>query len=254
MRALIGVTLVFALATTFGASAADWYTGVPTDGPVAPPAPSVAIDVAVDGTSQRALSGAMIGTIAAFSTLDKSGLRFRVSGLGGRYDYNSSATATAAAVGRVNGTLVNGAVMMGYEWVMKNMTIAAFGGAEIVNNSISPNDPNNTVKGTRGGFRVGVDFYLLPTDRTMVSGVAYYSTNNSAYYGRLKFGMAFAERVYVGPEVVALGDNFFQQFRVGGHLSGLQFGAIQMGVSAGFLADRVRGAGVYGILESRVTF
>ena len=82
----------------------------------------------------------------------------------------------------------------------------------------------------------------------------YYSTNNSAYYGRLKFGMAFAERVYVGPEVVALGDNFFQQFRVGGHLSGLQFGAIQMGVSAGFLADRVRGAGVYGILESRVTF
>lgn len=253
MRRAVGFSVILAMALTFEARAADWYTGVPTDGPAPPPAPSVAIDVAVDATSLPGFSGAVIGTIAPYSTLEKSGLRLRLAGLGGVYKYERAASATLPRAD-IEGTLADGAVMVGYEWVMKKATIAAFAGGEIVNNSISPDDPNNTVKGTNGGLRIGVDAYILPTDTTMISGVAYYSTNNSAYYGRLKFGMAFADHLYVGPEVVALGDNFFRQFRVGGHVSGLQFGAIQMGASVGFVTDKVRGAGLYGILESRVTF
>ena len=248
MRAWIGFTLAFAMATTLEARAADWYTGVPTDGPEKPTRPTVAIDMAIDGTSQSALSGALIATIAPFAPLDESGFRFRASGLGGKYSY------TSTTVGQVNGTLAEGSALLGYEWVSKKVDVAVYGGADIMDTSISPNDPNNTVKGMHAGFKIGADMYATPTDTTMVSGVLYYSTNHNAYYGRLKFGMAFADHVYVGPEVLALGDSFFQQFRVGAHVSGFKLGDVQFGVSGGYLHDKVRGSGAYGILESRVTF
>jgi len=250
MRALLGVLFALMLTAGFEARAADWYTGVPTDAPPRPASPSVAIDFAVDGTSQRAVSGALIGTIAPFTPLDRTGLRIRLAGVGGVYNYLSS----TPGLGRVHGSLEDGSFMVGYEWVTKKATIALFGGLEVMNSSLSPNDPANTVKGLRGGFKMGVDFYVTPTDFTMVSGVAYYSTNHNAYYGRLKFGMAIADQLYIGPEVLALGDDFYQQWRIGGHVSGIRFGALQMGVSGGFLNDRVRGAGMYGIFESRLTF
>jgi hypothetical protein len=249
-RVSLCMALTLALAVVWSkAEAADWYTGQPNDGPVSK-APSVAIDVAIDGTSQRALAAAMIGTIAPFAPLDTSGMRIRIAGLGGTYNYISS----APGLGRVYGTLADGSFMAGYEWVMKKATVAIFGGPEISANRLSEYDPSNSVKGTRFGFRMGVDFYVQPTDATMLSGVAYYSTNNDAYYGRLKFGFAFAEHLYIGPEIIALGDNYFQQWRFGGHLSGLQLGLLQLGFSGGFLNDRVRGAGMYGILETRFTF
>jgi hypothetical protein len=247
-RAIYGVALALT-AVCSNAQAADWYTGLPEDGPVSA-SPRAAIDIAIDGTSQRALAGAMIGTIAPFAPLDRSGMRIRIAGLGGTYSYISS----APGVGRVYGTLADGSFMAGYEWVMKRATVAIYGGPEITGNSLSHFDPTNTVKGTRFGFRMGVDFYVEPTQDTMLSGVAYYSTNNDAYYGRLKFGFAFAEHLYFGPEIIALGDDYFQQWRFGGHISGLRLGLLQLGFSGGFLNDRVRGAGMYGILETRFTF
>ena len=247
-RVSLGIALALAVAWS-NAQAADWYTGLPNDGPVSA-SPKAAIDIAIDGTSQRSLAGALIGTIAPFATLDRTGMRIRIAGLGGTYSYISS----TPGLGRVTGTLADGSFMAGYEWVTKRATIAIYGGPEISSNHLSAYDPSNVVKGTRLGFRMGVDFYVMPTEGTMLSGVAYYSTNNDAYYGRLKFGFAFAEHLYIGPELVALGDDYFQQWRFGGHISGMQLGLLQLGVSGGFLTDRVRGSGMYGILETRFTF
>jgi hypothetical protein len=252
MRASRSLALAFACAlSTISASsvrAADWYTGVPTDGPPEAKAPRVAIDFAFDGTSQAAYSGALIGTIAPFTPMDRSGFRVRGSGILGTYTYNST------TVGKVNGNLVGGAFLFGYEWVFKQATIALYGGAEVVNTTITPNDPNNQAKGTSAGFKIASDFYVTPTDTTMVAGVASYSTNFNSYYARLKFGMAFADHVYIGPEVGALGDNFFQQWRVGAHVTGIRIGALQFGGALGYLNDRVRGGGLYGTLDTRVTF
>jgi len=41
--------------------------------------PTVAIDMALDATTQNALAGALIGTIAPFAPLEESGMRLRVS-------------------------------------------------------------------------------------------------------------------------------------------------------------------------------
>jgi hypothetical protein len=252
MRAsrILALVVATAISMTFGMSAraADWYTGVPTDGPPIPKAPRATIDIALDGTSQSAYSAAFIGTIAPFTPMDRSGFRVRGSGIIGSYVYDST------DVGRVNGNLTGGAMLMGYEWVFKRATVAVYLGGEVVNNSISPNDPNNQAKGTSVGVKIATDFYVTPTNDTMVAGVVSYSSNFSSYYARLKFGMAFADRIYLGPEVAALGDNFFQQWRIGGHVTGIRFGMLQFGAAVGFLNDRVRGGGAYGTLDTRVTF
>jgi hypothetical protein len=252
MRVFRILAIAVALATAFCgfARAADWYTGVPTDGPPESKPPRATIDIALDGTSQQALSGALIGTIAPFAPMDRSGMRVRGSVLGGSYFYNAG----APVFGRVHGTLINGSFLVGYEWVTSRATVALYAGVEAVNTSISPNDPSNTVKGGRAGVKLATDFYVLPTDNMMLAGVASYSSNFNSYYGRLKFGFSIGDRIYIGPEVAALGDNFFQQWRVGGHLSGLRYGMMQFGAAVGFLSDRVRGGGVYGTLDTRITF
>lgn len=240
-----------ALVLAGSARAADWYTGVPSDGPPEARPPRITIDIAVDGTSQRAVSGALIGTIAPFAPMDRSGMRVRMSVLGGSYVYTPS---MPFLLGNIHGALINGAFMLGYEWVSRRATVGAYAGVEAMHTSISPNDPNNSVKGGRAGAKLALDFYVTPTDDTMIAGVASYSTNFNSYYGRLKFGMAIADRIYIGPEVAGLGDNFFQQWRIGGHVSGLRFGLLQFGAAVGFLNDRVRGGGVYGTLDTRVAF
>jgi hypothetical protein len=251
MRASRTLAFVVACAISVfgtGARAADWYTGVPTDGPPLPKAPRATIDIALDGTSQAAFSAAVIGTIAPFTPLDRSGFRLRTSGIVGTYTYEST------DVGKVNGNLLGGAFLFGYEWVFKRASISVYAGGEVVNTTISPNDPNNQAKGTSAGLKLATDFYLTPTNATMIAGVFSYSTNFNSYYGRLKFGMAFANNIYIGPEIGALGDNFFQQWRIGGHVTGIRLGMLQFGAALGFLNDRVRGAGLYGTLDSRVTF
>ncbi len=244
------VSASFGLAASVAAAdAADWYTGA-YDPQAQKAQPTVAIDVSFDGSSQNAFSGALIGTIAPFSPLVENGLRLRLGGFGGVYQYVPS----EVYLGNIHGEFQQGEMLVGYEWISRQMQFGLFGGVEISHDGITPNDPNNTVKGTHGGLKIGADFYASPTELWMASAIASYSTDHNAYYSRFKFGFALAPGLFAGPEALALGDDFFHQFRVGAHLSGLRVGNVQLGVSGGFLDDEVRGAGAYGLLDTRFTF
>ena len=108
-------------------------------------------------------------------------------------------------------------------------------------------------------FEITVDCRAVPvtegaTDYTMFAGVASFSTMHSAYYSRLKAGYAIAPQIYVGPEAIFMGDDFFRQWRIGLHMTGAKFSMLQLGASAGVLVDKVRGSGLYGILDARLGF
>lgn len=262
--------LPLALSAAIGSTAfaADWYTGAPTmEAPPPPvaPLPTVTIDASVDGTSRNSIAGALIGKIAPFGSVAESGPRLRVSAVIGKYGYDTSDLITYVPVGaafipasvgygRVQGTLEEGSFMAGYEVVTSGGGVAAYVGPDVMNHSLSPFDPGNPVQGTRVGAKVGVEAFARPTDSTMLALIAYYSTVDNSYYTRLKFGVELADYVYVGPEALALGDDYFSQGRVGAHLTGLRFGQLQLGVSSGYLRDRVRGSGVYGILDTHIAF
>ena len=233
-----------------GAQAADWYTGAPVIGVAAPRAPAfgVAIDAAVTVDSKDSRFATLIGTIAPFTSFDHSGMRMRIGAVAGQYAYDSS------NVGRVKGTQEDGSFMVGYEWVARRFSVAAFVGGDINNNKIDKVDLNNTSTGTAYGVKVAIDFNWRPTDDMFLSGVASYSTAHNSYYTRLKYGFAVLPGIFVGPEALFLGDDFFRQWRAGGHITGASIGPLQFGISGGILNDRVRGSGVYGILDARAAF
>jgi hypothetical protein len=63
-----------------------------------------------------------------------------------------------------------------------------------------------------------------------------------------------AQNVFIGPEALFLGDDLYRQWRTGLHLSGVTLGALQLGISGGYLKDETRGSGAYGILDARMVF
>ncbi len=263
------------------ARAAEWYTGAPSSQGVAPtsyiaafppqtdpvysayapvkkPDESIrpiggekfgaAIDFAVTADTKGSKFATAIATIAPFSGLDESGIRMRLGGVIGQYSY------TNTTLGTVKGTQSDVSFMIGYEWVTARASFGVYGGANYDNNSIDKYDSANSSVGKGTGLKVALDFNYRPTDYTMFAGVASFSTMHSAYYSRLKAGYAIAPQIYVGPEAIFMGDDFFKQWRVGLHMTGAKFSMLQVGASAGVLVDKVRGSGLYGILDARLGF
>ncbi|WP_159727763.1 cellulose biosynthesis protein BcsS [Methylosinus sp. Ce-a6] len=268
MLSKTALPLVFCAAMWSTARAADWYTGAPAaEAPPSPaqPQPAVSIDLSVDGTSRSSIAGAFVGKIAPFGSIAESGPRIRVSTVIGKYAYDASDLPVYVPVGaafiprnsgygRVHGTLEDGSFMVGYEVVSNQGGVALYVGPDVMNHSLSPFDPGNQVRGVSVGAKIGVEAFARPTDSTMLALIAYYSTVHNSYYTRLKFGVELADYVYVGPEALALGDDYFSQWRAGAHVTGLKLGAVQIGVSSGYLRDRVRGGGAYGILDTHISF
>ena len=233
-----------------GAFAQGFYTGSVGNGNASESSWGGSIDASLTGTSRGANHASLIGTIAPFSKLEESGVRVRLGGILGSYSYVSATPGVDTVVGRESTV----SALVGYEWVSQGSSYAAYIGAEGQNRTLSKPDPGNKATGVAIGVKASVDFMTNPTANTMVSGNLTYSSNNSAYYARLKAGMAMTDKIFVGPEVLLLGDKFYKQYRVGAHLTGAKFGRLQFGVSGGYLMDRDQGSGAYGILDARVTF
>ena len=283
------VLSVLTVVAPSAALAADWYTGAPNSSPAgatsyisffdnSTPTPSyapvtttpvvtsapaykesyptstggsfgVAMDLAATADTKDSKFVTLIGTIAPFSGFDQSGMRLRLGGVLGAYSYVGG-----NGIGRVNGTQMDGSFMVGYEWVTQRASFGVYGGVDMNNNKIDKTDTANNSTGQATGAKIAIDFNYRPTDYTMFSGVASFSSAHNAYYARFKAGYSIGQQVYVGPEAIFMGDDFFKQWRIGGHLTGAKFGMLQLGASGGVLVDKVRGTGMYGILDARVGF
>lgn len=199
--------------------ATEWYTGAQTGQPVAPtayiaafqpqtdpvyapyrpvsksadyvaPAAQESFGAAIDFAATADTKGSKfsyaIATIAPFTGLDRSGIRLRLGGVVGQYSYTNS------TLGTIKGTQSDVSFMIGYEWVTARASFGVYGGANYDNNSIDKTDTANTSVGKGAGMKIAVDFSYRPTDYTMFSGVASFSSFHSAYYARLKAGYALA--------------------------------------------------------------
>lgn len=245
-RSGVLAALTLALAAS-PAAAADWYTGAS----VAPPSDDwvVSVDSSVSVTSNASVFGDVSATIAVDGTRLESGARVRIEGLAGTYSYDEQKTGA-----RVTGRQEEGSALVGYEAVWRDAALAGYIGVNVRNNTLSLFDPLNPVVGTEVGVKGAAEFYVRPTERTAVSGYASYSSAHNAYYSRLRAGYNLFGRAYVGPEVGFLGDDFFSQYRIGAHLTGLDIGPLQVGLAAGYLNDRVQKSGFYTTVDVRAGF
>jgi hypothetical protein len=242
--ALLTAGLTLALAGP--APAADWYTGAPAS--KAAEDWIVSLDASTTVTTNSSVFANVGGTAAIAGSLKESGIRAKVEALAGTYEYRTSAGA------KVQGDQVEGAALLGYEWIWREAKLAGYVGLAVRNTSLSIADPANPVVGTTYGLKSAVDFYARPTEKTMVSAYGSFTTNDRAYFTRFKAGYRIADGLYLGPEVSFLGNSFYNQWRVGAHLTGLQLGPIQASLSAGYQYDREQKAGAYGAVDLRAQF
>ena len=209
----------------------------------------MAVDTSADVTTQGSYFGDVLVTGAPAGTLSESGVRVRADGGGGIYSYYSTDDRR-----EIRGRQESGALLIGYEWVSPATVFSAYLGGDVRNNALSYADPNNPVVGTTFGAKGQLEFYTKPSLNTMVAANASFATNKTAYFARLRAGYLIGPNLYVGPELVALGDAFFNQERVGVQVSGFRAGPLQFGFAAGYLHDRVRGSGAYTTVDARVGF
>ncbi len=255
MRRIV-VSLMSVAAGAAPAAAADWYTGVKTSEPDF--TNNIVLDASVTVTNKGSKFGDVSATIAPTDTLDKTGLRVRIDGMIGEYKYEGEQPPTVKKGNEkaptITGRQEQGSAMVGYEWVSRNFTYAVYAGISGQNDTLSPADPSNSVQGKHIGLKVSGEFYDTRRKNTLLMGYASFSTNASSYYVRLKYGWAVGERVYMGPEIMAMGNTFYQQWRAGVHLTGWKMGPVQLGVSGGYLSDAKLGSGLYTVVDARVGF
>jgi hypothetical protein len=238
------------LASVFCANAAtaqEWYRAPAV---VVPPTNwIVAVDVSGTAASNHTdfLYGA--ATFALGGTLQQSGVRLRLEGLGGTYGFEQAPTNVTTT-----GKQYEGGALIGYQQVWNWGSFGYYVGANVRENTVPSVDPTSTGLGTKVGFKGAVDAYLVPAPATMVSFYGSYSTAYDAYYARFRAGYSLFGFGYLGPEVSVLGDDYYNQARVGAHLSGMQIGALQFGVSGGYAWERSYKDGYYGTLELRTGF
>jgi outer membrane immunogenic protein len=186
----------------------------------------------------------LIGGLFAFSTdLDTSGPRMWITGGAGAYRYPAGGE-------WIRGVYSTGDLLGGYGFEGDNYEINLLAGASAENDMLSAYDASNPVNGTAAGPKVRGDIWINPTQKSLFYGEAEYTTAFQTYYTSAKYGYdVFNKGFFLGPEVVAFGDERFDQWRVGAHLTQLKFWQVEVDLSAGFAHDSVVGDGAYGHVE-----
>ena len=194
--------------------------------------------------------GALVGAIIAPSNnIDASGLRVFILGEAGHYKYPNDP-------GSISGTYTSGDLLIGYAFEGDNYSINLLAGGNATNHMLSEIDTENSVQGTAFGGKVRADAWVNPTPATLVYGEADYSTAFRTYYAKVKLGydITNGKRIFIGPEIAALGNERFDQWRLGGHITQLKLGKIQVDISGGYAHDSVVGNSAYGGVEFSANF
>jgi hypothetical protein len=228
-----------------GALAADWYA--PQDAN-----PSASRTHIFSGADFNSFNGnfGFLGTTFAPWGLDNSGLRIGAFSGVGSYAYAAN---TGAKSG---GKFVTSDAMIGWAVATETSNTKFMIGANFQDHKLDIPDPANPVQGFKAGFKGQVDTYINPTPSTMVFALGAYSTAFKTYFSEVKAGVALPteKTVFIGPQFIALGNERFDQWRVGMHLTGVRFGYFDIDMAGGFVRDSGSGKGAYATIGGSIRF
>ena len=146
--------------------------------------------------------------VALNRDLGKDGFLVKAYGAYGTYEYDSNRP--------IDGTGLQGDLMLGYKVGLGRMYGAAWMGVDVQDYDLDPNDPTSRVRGTEVGFKVGADLETNAGSGPFYLGLSgIYSTAFDTYWTRGRVGYDFG-RFIVGPEGVLMGNDGYDAKRVGG--------------------------------------
>jgi hypothetical protein len=245
----------------------------PAQGPVPPIAtgqPIIPQHIAVSGYSDAdSLGNRTIyadGTFAPFSGIYESGIRFRVTGDASWYRFLVSDNPRTLGTGRY----LEGDFLIGY-----GLWLTQFNVTGLVGPAFAQID-NLGVTTERWGVKGSIDINVRPTDWTIASASANYSTVSNNLQVQVKAGLKILDGVYVGPEakfqwqrILPVQINFFtSSFTTAtpvspetnisymhlGAFSAVNVGPVVVGLSGGWADEHQLGSGYYGSASLYVPF
>ncbi|HSV24305.1 MAG TPA: cellulose biosynthesis protein BcsS [Xanthobacteraceae bacterium] len=186
--------------------------------------------------------------------LDESGLRFWFLGGGGRYRYPANNET-------IHGTFWDTDALVGYSIERDNGSLAFYGGLNFQSHRLSTPDPENPVQGDKVGAKFQVNAWYNPTPITLLYGEGSYSTAFQTYYATGKYGYSFTggktledKQFYIGPQITLLGNERYQEWRIGAHVTSLNLGKVDFEIGAGFQHNTDNGSGAYALFELNTKF
>lgn len=171
--------------------------------------------------------------------LKQEGFTLKLLLAGGAYRYDAGTTGIIGQHGLA-------AILPGWRFKQDRHQAVVQLGLDMQTHQLSPDDPNNRLRGTHIGIRGGFDVWFQPTDSLMFSGAFSASTIEWNFWNRLQFGVWVPDFAWVGPEFHALGDLRYQQYRAGMHITGFRTDEFEWSFGAGYGWDTVNRDGAYG--------
>jgi Cellulose biosynthesis protein BcsS len=187
---------------------------------------------ATDNSTQ----GYVGGGYAFGKGMDERGLRFRVLGAFGGYNYESGPG--GAPPTQFDGQDVFGAALLGYQIGGGGTVLKLFAGIEAENQAITPHDPNNAVQGQALDLKLQAEGWLDLSERSILSVDAAYGSAFQEYWGLARVGYRLAPALSVGLEAGALGNEEYAAERGGAFLR-FNLMATEIMVSGGFAGNYI---------------
>jgi hypothetical protein len=182
--------------------------------------------------------------------LDESGLRFWLLGGGGFYHYPGN-----------RDTFSDMDVLVGYGIERENLSANFYVGLNSQYHQLAVPDPSNPVQGLGVGAMFRTDIWYNPTPITLLYGEGEYSTAFGTYYTTGKYGYSLTggktvddKHFYIGPQITLIGDLFYQEWRIGGHVTSFNLGKVDFEIGAGFSHNSENGSGGYAVFEFNTKF
>jgi len=231
--------------------------------------PALAADLAVEGPVEhwQAFAGVDVNSSGYFfgyslfqyapekGGVDETGLRFWLLGLAGGYQYSGPNDV------KVRGTFWDTDALIGYSFERDDRSVAFYVGLNAIEHRLSVFDPTNSVQGSQVGGKFRTDAWYNPTPVTLLYGEGTYSTAFGTYSTSGKFGYSLTggktledKQLYVGPQITLHGDDRYQEWRIGGHVTSFHLGKVDFEIGAGYEHNTDHGGGGYALLELNTKF
>ena len=200
--------------------------------------PRFSLQSTSDFASYGAFYSDLTATFSPFGSLWDRGWRVQTIGSARRY---SMMEAGQKRIGL--DTTVD--ILGGYQFSANGWSMLVAAGPSMIDAHLYAAPGLAKSNSTIFGVKVLSSIYANPTSNTMIYGQAHYNTGSEFFYFQGKTGIAIAPNLFVGPEAAFSGSWTYDQFRVGGHLTGFTFAGVNSGFSFGYVRDSNYGKGFY---------
>jgi hypothetical protein len=179
------------------------------------------------------------GFYAAPEGLNTDGFIVRLFVSGGRERYDAGSK-------RFDTDIFRGSLAPGWRLSEGSFEVKLFAGLELENRTLMPALPAPASSNTHIGARVVAETWWEPGPEIMLASSLSATTNANAWSVRGAAGWRAFEQVWGGPEILASGDAYSKQYRIGAHLTGLRLSVFEWSLAAGYVQDSFHRSGIYG--------